>query len=119
MHSFDLVKQLRSQHDVEILQDSVGDVLTRLALAACRVRLGLLVQFIPLDDLLDCDLCWQLGQFVLRVYRVPVVDEIGLQVFRDYNVYLCFVDLVVTLDGYGSVETLALLLYDVFVDGFA
>lgn len=86
LRSFDFVEELRAEHHVEVFQNPVRDVLAGLSLAtsaAAAAGLRLLVLLVFVDDLLDGDLRRQLGEFVLAVDGVPVVDEERLQVFRN------------------------------------
>lgn len=96
LHSLDFVKQLRTERNVEILENAVGNVLARLTFAAAFCFLVVLLIF--LNNILNGYLSGQVDELVLRVDGVPIIDEIGFEVFRnsdsDFSFYYLLISFV-------------------------
>lgn len=105
---------------VTLINHTVWDVLTRLSFATSATTSGLwlFVLLILLDNFFNCYFRWQLDKLVLAVHGVPVIDEIRFQVLRNWNVYFCFVDFLLSFVWDWSVESLSFLLDNVIINGF-
>lgn len=71
-----------------------------------------------LDDLLDCDFSRQLGELVLSIDGVPVVDQMVLQFLRNQDSDFSFYDFLLSLVRHRRVKSLSLLLDDILIDRF-
>lgn len=84
LESLHVVKELRSQADIEVLPDTLDDLHGDTPLS-CGHLLSLKMVEILLDDVVNCNLGRQLEQMLLMDYDVPVVDQDILQLLRDVD----------------------------------